>query len=169
MNIVGLDLSLTATGWAASDHGTITTSPRDELGARLEVIRSTIHDLTNGSHLVVIEDLPSHVKHGGPQLGMVHGIVRHWFWAHHVPVVLIPPASLKTYATGKGNASKPDIRMAIYQRYGLDIPDDNAADAHVLRAMALDHYGAPLAVLPQTHRRALDKVDWPNLTDQENA
>jgi len=73
---------------------------------------------------------------------------------------------LKRYATGKGNATKADMRMALFQRAGLDVRDDNAVDAWWLRAMALDHYGHPLVAMPQTHRQALEKVAWPELAQE---
>jgi Holliday junction resolvasome RuvABC endonuclease subunit len=174
VKVLALDLSLAATGYATVDeHDVIRTSPCWELPGRLDYIANRAEDLaTNeGRDLVVIEDLPHHVAHGGTQLGMVHGVVRRMLWHHEAetscgPVVLIPPASLKRYATGKGNASKADIRVGILQRFGIDIPDDNAADAFVLRAMALDHYGQPLTPMPQTHRQALDKVAWPQLEER---
>lgn len=165
--VIGLDLSLAATGIAvphSTDPGTVTilTSPRTHVCARLEAIRERIDTFRSGLEvdLWVIEDLPKHVAHGGPELGMVHGVVRTALWPDE-RVLLVPPATLKTYATGKGNARKDDIRMAIYQRYGVDIGDNNQADAFVLRAIGLDLLGHPLVELPQTHRRALDKLALP--------
>jgi Holliday junction resolvasome RuvABC endonuclease subunit len=179
MKIVGLDLSLAATGWAAAadsigghSHGVIATTSSTDLPLRLDHIADRVEQLAADADLIVVEDLPKNVKFGGTSLGMVHGVVRHLLWAmagdgRCGPTVLVPPASLKTFATGRGNASKPDIRMEVFKRFYVDIADDNACDAYVLRAMALDHYGQPLADLPQTHRRALDKVEWPTLNAQE--
>ena len=50
-----------------------------------------------------------------------------------VPYVTIAPATLKKYATGKGNATKADMRMAWFQRTGEDVRDDDAVDALWLR------------------------------------
>ena len=43
----------------------------------------------------------------------------------------------------------------------VDVTNNNEADALVLAAMGADHLGAPLVDLPQTHRAALDAVQWP--------
>jgi hypothetical protein len=51
--------------------------------------------------------------------------------------------------------------MAAYKRFGLEFPDDNQCDAFWLRAMGLDAYHEPLAVLPAVQRDAMTKVDWP--------
>ena len=111
--------------------------------------------------LVVIEDFVTRSP-AASLLGMVHGAVRLHLWGRGAEFVMVPPASLKRYATGKGNATKADMRMALFQRAGLDVRDDNAADAWWLRAMGLDALGAPVVALPQTHRQALDKVVWPD-------
>ena len=39
------------------------------------------------------------------------------------------PTNLKTFATGKGNASKTDMEAAAKERYGINVADDNHADA----------------------------------------
>lgn len=79
-----------------------------------------------------------------------------------IRVAEVPPSTLKRYATGKGTAPKSDMRMALYKRSGIDVPDDNQVDATWLRQMGLAHLGDPDAVpLPQTHLAALDKVVWP--------
>ena len=70
--------------------------------------------------------------------------------------------TLKKFATGNGAAKKPDLRMALYRRAGVDVADDNQVDAWWLRQAGLQHLGDPDAVpLPQTHLSALDKVVWP--------
>lgn len=162
--VIGLDLSLTETGIATTaGQTTIKTSPDTRLEDRLLTIRDSIYRTISdaGSNpLVVIENYVTRSP-AASILGMVHGVIRVHLHEHHIPYVLIPPASLKRYATGKGNATKPDIRVAILQRYSQDIRNDNACDAFVLRAMGLDALGTPLAALPQTHRQALDKICWP--------
>lgn len=164
MKVVGLDLSLTATGIARCDGWTETIKTRTEDGdRRLTVIRDHIRSIAHTplAELAVIEDLPKHA-HGAGITGMVQGTARVALADLGVPYVLIIPSVLKQYATGKGNATKPDMRMALYQRATLDLRDDNQVDAWWLRAMALDHYGQPVVQVPQSHRAALTKVQWPN-------
>lgn len=161
--VIGLDLSITATGIALWDGHTDTIKAAKWGGDwRLVNIRKHVltHALTPRAHLVVIEDLPTHA-HGAGITGMVHGVVRELLLDNGIPYVLVPPASLKKYATGKGNATKADMRMALFQRAGVDLRDDNQVDAWWLRAAGLDQLSHPLVDLPKVQRAALDKVAWP--------
>lgn len=166
--VLGLDLSITATGIAAWDGrplSTIRTVPEDG-DQRLRRIMVTVradawdHLAHESIELAVIEDLPTHA-HGAGITGMVHGAVRVALMERGVPYALVPPATLKKYATGRGNATKADMRMALYQRAGVDVRDDNQVDAWWLRAAGLDHLGHPVVDLPKAHRAALDAVAWP--------
>lgn len=151
-HVIGLDLSLAATG-VADDSGTwtIKTSPTRRIEDRLFDIWLDLTQMPPAD-LYVIEDLPHAVAHGGPQLGMVHGVVR--FHLRDRPVALVTPATLKKYATGKGNATKADMRMAWFKRTGEDVADDNRCDAIWLRAMGRERLGLPLFWLPVEIGRA---------------
>lgn len=164
--VLALDLSISATGIARPD-GTLTTYRPDSTGdqrlydiaAKIEKVALDVApDLSD--LLVVIEDLPTHARAAGIT-GMVHGAVRPILIAWDISYLTVPPATLKTYATGRGNAPKPDMRMELYKRTGLDVPDDNQVDAAWLRHLALDLAGQPELDLPQTHRRALTKLALP--------
>lgn len=162
--IIGLDLSITATGIAWEDGTTDCIHPTEKGDRRLTELRTRL-GLNSpaawaGITLAVIEDLPTHA-HAAGITGMVHGMVRVELIHRSVPYTLVPPAVLKVYATGRGNATKPDLRMELYKRAGLDLADDNECDAAWLRLLGHDLCGQPLLQLPQTHRRALDKVDLP--------
>lgn len=172
--VIGLDLSLTATGIAKVDGTTtVTTRAQDWIGYRLDTIaieiECVIADTANtwpGWIVAVVEDMPANAQSAGIT-GRVHGAILLALWRLQCQIdlrtVLVPPASLKKYATGKGNATKADMRMALYQRAGIDERDDNRVDAAWLRYMALDAYGFPAFPLPQTHRIALQKIKWPVL------
>lgn len=168
--LLALDLSLTATGMAIVDpDGAV------ELRTLTSKVRGVdrLCDLVDAVMLVTMEHVPViaviedlvHMARGasaGP-LGMLHGAVRVALRREGCDEALVPPASLKKYATGKGNATKPDMRMALYKRVGLDLRDDNQVDAWWLAAAARDQYGAPLVGLPEVQRAALAKVEWPDL------
>jgi hypothetical protein len=186
--VLGLDLSLTNTGVAhingvteslraperKRSKGERRTLDDDmaRLGWLLDQITpftSRIFDPASGRplvevpvpHLVVIEDYAfSRGDSHSHALGELGGIVRLDLWERGIPFVLVGPSSLKTYATGRGNAKKNDVRMERFKRTGVDERDDNQNDAWWLRAMALDALGCPVLQLPTTHRRALDGVDW---------
>lgn len=165
MNVVGLDISLTATGLAAPNGRLSTWTTDPTMGdARLVDISDRLNQLvrSNPIDLVVIEDLPTHA-HGAGKTAMVHGVIRERLLRRGIPFVLVVASSLKKYATGRGNATKPDMRMELFKRAGLDIGDDNQVDAWWLRAMGLEHVGQAPLELPALHRDALVKVHWPYL------
>jgi hypothetical protein len=162
MKIVGLDLSITATGVADRDGHAYTIKPAPRGDGRLVEIRDCVGLAVGGCDLVAIEDLPTHAKAAGIT-GMVHGAVRAALIMWGIRYVLITPASLKKYATGKGNCDKTAMALAAFKRAGVEFGDDNQCDAWWLRAMALDHYGEPVVGLPQAQRAAMDAVQWPEV------
>lgn len=178
--VVGLDLSLTATGYAGPD-GTRVIKSTGHKDATLHERAQRLDDLVNQityfalcqaadppalaapPDLVVIE-APSF---GQSRQGGTHDRSGLWWLVvtelarGAVDLIEVPPATLKKYVTGKGNAKKPDMRMAIYKRFDVDIEDDNEADAFALRALGLDLLGHPLAPMPAANRSALDKLTVP--------
>jgi Holliday junction resolvasome RuvABC endonuclease subunit len=160
--VIGVDPSLTATGLALVDGSLTTVGGAAALGdGRLTRIHDEILRACDGGPvLAVLEDLPTHTKSAGIT-GMVQGVVRLALRTAGVPYVTVVPATLKKYATGRGGADKADMRMALYQRTGVDERDDNRVDAWWLRHAGLDWLGAPVIRLPKQQRDALVKVAWP--------
>jgi Holliday junction resolvasome RuvABC endonuclease subunit len=161
MIVLGLDLSLTAVGIA--EPGRLSTYKTKAKGdRRLEDIAHELRQITGAWRpvdLIVIEDLPFGIRNAAAgALGMLHGAIRLELLRQRVPYLTVTPATLKTYATGRGNAQKPDMRMELYKRTGEDVADDNQVDAMWLRLIGLDSCGIPDLDLPQTHRRALAKL-----------
>jgi len=175
--VVGLDLSLTATGYAGPDGTRVIKSTGHkgdtlaQRAARLDTLACDIFDALDGweADLVLVE-APSIGQARGSS-GSVHDRSGMWWIVVQrimsagtgTEVIEVPPATLKKYITGRGNAQKPDVRMEIFKRYGLDIRDDNEADAFALRALGLDLLGHPLVDMPVTHRTALEKLPRPAL------
>jgi Holliday junction resolvasome RuvABC endonuclease subunit len=162
--VLALDLSLAATG-VATPHGELSTiKPTSNGDIRYHEIQRRVRDLLTdlAPDLVVMEDVPTGIRNAaaGP-LAMVHGAVRTRLIDWEIPYITVPPATLKVYATGRGNAPKPDLRMELYKRTGIDVTDDNQVDAAWLRYLALDLAGQPELKLPATHRRALAKLSLP--------
>jgi crossover junction endodeoxyribonuclease RuvC len=76
---------------------------------------------------------------------------------------VVPPSSLKVYATGNGNADKDAVLAAVVLRYqGLvTVVNNDIADALIIAAIGARQIGAPLeASLPATHLRAMGGVTW---------
>lgn len=166
--VVGIDPSLTATGLAWADGTTSTIRyPKYVTGDhRLAFIAQIINEVgfaqATGKRvdLAILEDLPTHA-HGAGITGMAQGVIRMQLIRDSVPYVTVPAASLKKFATGKGNATKPDMRMELFQRTGTDLRDDNQVDAAWLRFLGLALIGQPEIQLPKTHTVALDKLTLP--------
>ncbi len=58
-----------------------------------------------------------------------------------VAFLVVPPARLKKFACGKGNAKKDEIRLAVYKRWGFEAPTNDEVDAYVLARIGLAYLG----------------------------
>ena len=172
LRVLGLDLSLTCTGIAGitddspwADH--ITTGLRGH--DRLAAIRTGLREHT--ADLWVIEGL-AYDAHDTERAGAgLHWIIRHALWRRGQRYVLIPPATLKKYATGNGAASKEDMLLAAERAFpGAHVAGNDEADALWLAHAGRDRYGAPTVRIPAPRRALLTAVkkgrpviDWPAL------
>lgn len=168
--VAGLDISLTGTGVSTLGGTTcIRTKGRraDTIATRRarqkHIVTTTLTEI-GAVDLACVEG-PSHASMG--QAGH-HDLSGLW-WAivgalvdRDIPVAVIPPMSRAKYATGKGNSRKAAVLDATQKRYGAILPNDNEADALVLRAMGLHWLGQPLAEVPDGHRAALAGCQWPD-------
>lgn len=163
--VCGLDLAMTSTGAAWADGTTETIAPKVKGDARLtETVRRIIGCIPVTGSMVVIEDLPANAKSAGIT-GMMQGAVRYALLDRGIPYVLVVPSTLKKYATGKGNAGKPEMAVALYKRFGLEFgSEDDRCDAWWLRAAGMDALGHPLCPMPANQRAALAVIDWPTTT-----
>lgn len=172
--LVALDLSLTATGIAWTHNageepiGVRTVKPRIVGHERLDYLLAEIRACWMGAtDLVVIEGLPLYAGKGNTTvlLAELHGLVKHRLWEAGVPYVIVAPQARAKYATGKGNAGKDEVMLAVARRYAnlVSIINNNEADALALLAMAADWYGFAYVDVPALNRTSLSKVDWPQL------
>lgn len=180
MRFLGLDASLTCSGIAVCqtedpDFGLLTIQPGSRRGPqRLGwILRKFVGYVRPfDPHLVLMEGYAYARANQAHQLGELGGVLRLWLHEQRIPYVEIPPAVLKGYATGKGNASKDDVFAETIRRLGYQGSDNNEADALVLATMGVDHYtgtayewSRPIepTEMPKAHRKWLAKVDWPEL------
>jgi Holliday junction resolvasome RuvABC endonuclease subunit len=160
--VIGLDLSITATGIADHTGATRCVGGKADRGdQRIVDIATEISAVCDGADLVVIEDLAVHGPGNGMAAAQVMGAVKATLLRTTTPYALVPPSSLKKYATGKGTAGKPDMAVALYKRAGLELGDDNQVDAWWLRAMGMHNCGAPVVDVPTEQRRVLERITWP--------
>jgi Holliday junction resolvasome RuvABC endonuclease subunit len=161
MNIVGIDPSLTATGIAGPLGETTVVYPKACTGDdRLGYLYAEVRENLYAADVAVVEDLPTHA-HGAGKTGMAQGVIRLAVLRSTAQLLTVTPATVKKFATGKGNATKADMRMALYQRTGEDVRDDNQVDAWWLRAIGHQLVGEPIVDLPRMHLVALAKVQRP--------
>jgi crossover junction endodeoxyribonuclease RuvC len=181
--VVGLDLSLTSTGWARCRGGNIETGlirseplpglvPRTLPWFRSSLVR--IADLqaalltvtgagTPGAADLIVVEGPS-LGSKGSALDRMFGL---WWLCLQTlfitgqPVAVVTPSQLQRFMTGKGRAAKPEVMAAVIKRLPGDVTCFDDADALALAAMGCHHLGVPLAPMPATHLQAMSKVDWP--------
>lgn len=163
MNILALDLSLTRTGVARCDGLTVIVPPQDARGMeRLLYLEEAILERAADAQLVVLEGYAFGSRgRAVVDIGELGGVIRLALYRRGIRYVDVPPAALKKYATGRGNASKEEVLVAAVRRLGYTGADHNEADALWLYAMALDFYGLRESRVPKAHRAALDAVAWP--------
>lgn len=161
MKVVGLDLSITGTGVAHTVDGSACThlvKTRDkDRDRRLIQIQSEIRVYAEGSELCLIE-APTARSATSVISGMVQGAARLVLMDMRIPYGTLMPASLKKYATGKGNGDKVPMAIAALKRGGMEFSDDNQCDAWWLWVAAMDHIGQPLFNLPAINRESLSKI-----------
>lgn len=164
MNILGLDLSVRATGIAHVDGHLSTFSPQTNDDRRLVEIRNHLVAIVRSEAIeLVMLEAPFVTKdNAGRMLLQAHGVVKVALMSNRVPYLYPAPQLVKMYATGKGTAPKLDVVKALMRRRpDIDPGDDNQADAWWLRAMGHALAGAPIVGLPDKHTRALDNLRLP--------
>jgi crossover junction endodeoxyribonuclease RuvC len=171
MIIVALDPSVTATG-CASAAGVRSIIGRGQGMARLARLRDEIRDEILGADVVIIEGYsfgsPKGAANRAHQLGELGGVIRLMLHDLAIPHVDVPPANLKQYACGRGNASKEEVLTAAVRRLGYPGSSKDEADALWLYAMGTAHYLGVGVALPAQHRGALVKVAWPAVAGQDS-
>ena len=150
-NIVGIDLSLTATGLCSrSPRGGYSTeefSPKKKvLIARWVAIRKYIRDFLPLSKkcFVFIEGYAFAARSRSVTgLAEIGGIIRMDLYDHGIEYIEIAPTMLKKFVTGKGNVKKDLILKEVYRRWNMDLESHNMADAYGLVKLGEAAFGLP--------------------------
>ena len=90
----------------------------------------------------IVKEGPSFGSKGrGHDIGELHGVISLALYrAFPTPLkypTVVAPQSLKKFILGSANAEKSQILKTVYQRWGVDLPDDNMADAYGLAQVGL--------------------------------
>lgn len=160
--IVGLDLSLTATG-VCRDGETHTLKTTKKGVERLWTLQQEVKSYCNGCSTAMIEGY-SFGSQGRAvfNIGELGGVIRLMLWLGSTKFHEVPPATLKKYATGAGNANKSLVVQAAAQRSGLTFADDNQADAWWLWQIGLhlfEPYHPKYVKMPKLNVDALKKLE----------
>lgn len=137
--IIGLDLSLTSTGWYIIDEsiqfGEIKTNPKKfpNLIERVQYIADTLIQKIEehgGVDLVVMQDyFVGKNCQTVIQLSVLGTIVRYKMLKNGYSYLTVAPTQIKKYSTGSGTAHKDNMLKVVFKNYGLDTESNNIADA----------------------------------------
>lgn len=179
--VTGIDVALMKTGIARVDGTFESYTPTSEGYARHwqvaeRILRVVEHDEPD---VVVLEGYFVHPRRplSTATLIEIGGIVRAMLDRAEVVFAHVPPAALKAYATGSGNADKPKVfdaaraeldDLALTGSPYLYPANYDEADAYWLRAMGRARYAPETLSLRERANRAvrfenLNAVEWPVL------
>lgn len=168
--VFGVDLSLTATGLSDGSQAVTLKPPKEAatgLGRMRWIVGTVLATVTSAW---LGDGDPPFVVIEGPSYGSTkaassaHERAGLWWLLVEaldragIRYAVASPASLKLYATGKGNADKDAVMLATARRFDWFDGDNNAADALWLAAIGCALVGNPLVAMPAANCRALDKI-----------
>lgn len=160
--IVGLDPSFSGFGVAVSENGKISTQviTSNKSGVtRLIELREQIRALVNDADLVCIEDFAFSRANQAHNLGGLGWTIRIMMHEENVPFVVVGTGQVKKFATGKGNAKKPEVMLAVYKRWGVELANDNEADAFVLMKIAEHLLSGNQEEYPKFQREVIREIE----------
>jgi len=163
--IVGLDLSMTCTGYARLDLEkdkltifTIKTNAKKENIERCHYIAVTIRKAMQSNDLVFIEDYAYGVRKASQlaTLGELNGMVKYMMWKYTGRfTVPTPIGTWKKFLCNKGNLNKDGFKLEVFKKFNLDLgTNDECA------AIAICDFGACIAGVKERdfHKYELDKM-----------
>lgn len=164
--VVALDLSLSSTG-VCDRNGTRRIRSKQTGEARLVEIRDAV--LQTCGFAPVVWRLPDLVvlegySYGSPNqahpVGELGGVVKTGLYEAGIHYEVVPPAVIKVWATGKGNAKKDDMLLAAVRRLDYQGNSHDEADSLILYSLAMHVLGSPIVTMPVAHHRALASIKW---------
>lgn len=149
-NIIAIDPG-TKCGWAARIDGVtfsgvwdLSVKRYEGAGMRFVRLKNHLYELSAQSKidLIVFEEVR---RHAGVIASHVYGgiisLIMEFGEVNNIEYVPCPVATLKKFATGKGNAGKELMMIACIEKLKCTPVDDNEADARWLLAWAMENYG----------------------------
>jgi crossover junction endodeoxyribonuclease RuvC len=141
MKIAAFDLG-TKVGFAVCDgstrySGSQNLAPRkhENWASRFDKFQQLLDSISKNfsPDRVVYEEVRAHSGTDAAHMyGAFMATLQSWCNARGIPCVGVPVGTIKKFATGRGNASKMEVLMAVEKRWGVLAQDDNEADAIAL-------------------------------------
>jgi Holliday junction resolvasome RuvABC endonuclease subunit len=163
--VLGIDPGLQSLGYCLPNGTPGTIKPGTRKGVeRLQYLRHVVLDMATGVgdippvDLVVIEGFAYGTQRQAMsyEIGGLGWILRVALTEAGVTWIEIPPATLKRYACGRGNAPKEAVLVAAGKRLGYEGHSHDESDASWLRAAGMELLGHPVVQLPRGQVFALD-------------
>jgi len=145
--ILALDLG-TTTGWAYGRAGVLVSGVWKLKGSRFEGggmrflrFQGLLDELYKSSPVgkIVYEEVR---RHAGTDAAHIYGglqaTLTAWAEEKSIPYESVPVGTIKKFWTGKGNANK-DLMVETCRRRGIEVEDDNEADAVALLSFAMEN------------------------------
>ncbi|MDP4158202.1 MAG: crossover junction endodeoxyribonuclease RuvC [Bacillota bacterium] len=162
MIIIGIDPSLTSTGICVmSEHGQVIESqaiqPKNKGPERLALFRQSLVNLISLRSNVhaFIEGYAFGANNQREALGELGGVLRLTLYDQNANMVIIQPTALKKFATGKGNADKIAMAVALEKQFQLEYPTSDQTDAFWLATFGRSYLG----LMPNLAKERLEIID----------
>lgn len=163
LTVVGIDPSLRNTGIAYRANNCIFMASRIDPGKlsgmpRVAKIRDAIDTYVESCcpDLVVIEGYALGFRGASNTvfgLGELGGVIKLFLLDKGIDILVVPPTSLKLFATGKGNATKDDVKLALQEQTGVSFPTSDQNDATWLMLMGEAKLDSRLIPRTRTHHK----------------
>ncbi len=166
--LLALDLSLNGTGMAYRDGFGVATTERITVKklrglARLSYVSEKVADAISyyGIDTVIVEDYAMGVGRGGMTftIGELGGVIKMLAYERGMSVVLVSPATLKKYVTGKGNSLKEAMAEHALRRWGHSFNSEDECDAYCLLMLGERYFSG----------RRGPAIDWSTLRTERRS
>ena len=150
MTIIAIDPSLASTGLVVlkgndlAYKGTVKTEPTKTAKAEMERLERIIDEIFKVVAKWHEEGMWGAIE--GLSFGSIYGktetrtalnyMIRERFIDWKIPLLIVPPKTLKKFCSGNGNAKKEDMKLAVFKRWHFEDKDDNIIDAYTLARLA---------------------------------
>jgi crossover junction endodeoxyribonuclease RuvC len=108
--------------------------------------------------LIVLEGYSYGSAQRAHEIGELGGIIRVELHLSAVPWAVVPPAVLKKFVTGKGNAPKDVVRLEAYKRFGIEADTGDEVEARCLALMGVHRITEDVSGLTKPQVESLYRV-----------